>query len=151
MLAGQRRKFFQTGRYELASFMVTTGCVGWHALESEGHGFHKEELLFVPLELQRCTAQFLVHAIVKNFSFLCPLLDLLKKVETFSCVQFLVTGDSAPANCKALPHIFSFLQSQSPNCLASFSPCLLHQLSRMLVLNMERQCVSSALPGLEFC
>lgn len=135
----------QTGRYEVANFMVTTGCVGWHGAGPQGHGLHKEELLFVPMELQRQTAQYLVCAIVKNFAFLCPLLDLLKNVEAFNSVQFLVTGDSAPANIKALPHLFAFLQSQSPKFLASFSPCLLHQLSRVLVLNMERQCVSSAL------
>ena len=127
----------------MASFMVTTGCVEWRG---PGDSRCKEELLFAPLELERTTAQFLVHAIAKNFAFLCPLLELLKKAETFSSIQFLVTGDSAPANCKALPLLFAFLQTESPQCLASFSPCLLHQLARLLVLNMERQNVSSDLP-----
>ena len=128
--------------------MVATGVAAWRGEGDPAH-FSKSELIFPPLQLQRTSAQFLTRAIVQNFDFLCPLLDMLKEVGNFKCVQWRVVADSASANCKALPHLFAYLHNQCGNILASFSPCLLHQLSRILVLNLERQAVSSHLPDLK--
>ena len=123
--------------------MVTTGSVNWQLADSGAR--RKEELIFPPLQLQRTTAKFLTRAIVHNFGFVCPLLDMLREGEKFNCMQWLVVADAAAANCKALPHLFTFLLNKCEKSLAHYSPCLLHQLARLLVLTLEREGLCSHL------
>lgn len=121
--------------------MVQTGAVAW---SDGGPGpFNKEELIFPPLQLTRTTAKFLLRGILYNFQFVSPLQEILSKTEQFRVVQWLVVADAASANCKMLPHFFAFLQKESSNSLALYVPCLLHQMARVLVLNLERQGISS--------
>lgn len=135
------RAMKQTGRAEVASFMVQTGSVAW---SDGGPGpVSKEELVFPPLQLTRTTASFLVRALLYNFQFVSPVQEILSETEQFAAVQWLVVADAAPANCKMLPHLFSFLREETSNSLAVYVPCLLHQMARILVVNLERQAVSS--------
>lgn len=114
-----------------------TGAVSWPG--------NKEELIFPPLQVDRTTADFLAAGIAHNLAFVRPLPDLIKDASLFSQVQFLVVADSASANCKLLPRLFAYLQKELPQSVAFFSPCLLHQMSRLVVMNLERQGVCSPL------
>lgn len=127
--------------------MVTTGAMVWS--DSVG-AMRTEELVFAPLQLARTTATFLIHGFVRNFGFLAPLDKYVEEAsKKFRLVQFQCVCDSATANCKALPHLFSWLKSKSDRCVSSFTPCMLHQLSRILVMNLERQGICSVLPVIQ--
>ena len=122
--------------------MVTTGTVCW----SDQNATRTEDLVFPPLELARNSAAFLVHGLLRGFGLLEPLDKLVDKAAAkFPMVQFHCVSDAAAANCKALPQLFSWLQARSSNCVATHSPCLLHQMSRIVVLNLEHQAVVSLL------
>ena len=131
----------QTGRAEVASFLVQTGAIAW--ADQAGGFVHKEELIFPPLQLARTNSKFLLRALLYNFQFVSPLQEILSETSQFAIVQWLVVADAATANCKMLPHLFAFLQKETGNSLAVYAPCLLHQMARVLVLNLERPGVSS--------
>lgn len=132
--------------------MVATGAIGWRDL-SDLDQHHKESLALPPVKLDRTAASYLIAGLLRIFKFVCPMEELLEKArQNFGVIQILCVCDSASANCRALPRLFSWLQTQAP-CLCSFSPCLLHQLARCLVMALERQGVSSSLAswGEQFC
>ena len=135
----------QSGRYEVASFMVGSGCVAWSA---DDNTQRKQELVFPPMQLDRTTAPFLTCCILKMFEYIIPVQELLQaSADNGQTLQFLLVADSASANCKLIPYLFQFLREHG--ALSMFSPCLLHQMARLLVLNLERQGVSS--PSALFC
>lgn len=123
--------------------MVGSATVAWQHGSTQQR---REEVVLPPLEVGRTSAKFLLCGLLKMFDYICPMLDLMKETEAFQCVQWLVVADSATANLKALPRLFAFLQRRSGNSLAWFSPCLLHQCARLLVMNLERQGLCSHLP-----
>eukprot|EP00435_Cladocopium_sp_Y103_P049034 s1427_g14.t1 len=139
----------QTGRSEVASFLVQTGAVSW--TDAGGGPVHKEEVIFPPLQLARTNARYLLKALLCNFQFVSPLEEILLETQQFPIVQWLVVADAASANCKMLPHLFSYLQQQASNALSVYIPCLLHQMSRVLVQNLERQGVSSPSVWISSC
>ena len=122
--------------------MVTTGTVAWCDHQA-GHT-RTEDLVFPPLQLARTTATYLIGGLLRNLRYLTSLDKLVDDAaEKFSLILFQCVCDSATANTKALPRLFSWLQARSEKCVGAFAPCLLHQMSRILVMNLERQSVSS--------
>lgn len=111
-----------------------------------GFGGRKEEVVFPPVEISQCSAPFLACAITRNWQLVRALPQLAIDGRNFTQTQFLVVADSATANCAFLPKFFGYLQKELPQSVAFFSPCLLRQMSRLLVLNLERQGVCSPLP-----
>lgn len=132
-----------TGRYQVANFMVTTGIIAW---SDSGDKPHAEEMVLPPLQLERTGSSYIIRGLVKCFGFIGSLDQLLEKgTKEFDLIQVQCVCDAASANMKALPRLFTWLQAKSEHCVSTMSPCLLHQLSRVLLMNLERQMVSSHL------
>ena len=106
----------------------------------------KEELVLPPLMVERTSAEYLIAGIIRTLAFIRSLPDIIRDTGGFEQAQFLAVADSASANCRLLAKLFSYLQQECPVAVGFFSPCLLHQMSRLLVLNLERQGVCSPLP-----
>lgn len=132
-----------TGRYQVANFMVSSGIIAW---SDSGNQFHAEEMVLPPLELERTASSYIIRGLLKCFGFIGSLDQFIEKAsKEFDLIQVQCVCDAASANMKALPHLFSWLQTKSERCVSALSPCLLHQLSRVLLMNLERQMVSSHL------
>jgi len=145
-------KTSNSGRYEVSHYMVATGSMAWTGPPPH-HKEHKEELVFLPLQLERTTGLFLMAGLEKSFQqVIGPLTTFMERSACqFDTVQFLTVADSATANLSMLSRFFSWLQEHSqklsasaqgqqvPLVLSCFVPCLLHQMARVLVLNLQRQ------------
>lgn len=135
----------KTGRFEISSYMITTGGVSW----SERNGStstiskHKEEIILPPIRLDRITAGYLISGLIWSFQHVCPIQELMEVVSNnFRVVQVLFVADSASANWKALPLFCAWLAKFG--AISTFTPCLLHQMARCIVLNLERENMKSS-------
>lgn len=151
-----RSKAKQTGRYEIDHYLVASGSITWTGAGPE-NADHKEDLVFMPLQIERTSALFLMAGLEICFGQSIGGIKSLveRSLGTFDLLQFLTVADAAAANVSVLAKFFSWLQEfhqkrcsslpdQKPSLLlARFVPCLLHQLARILVLRLESQQLNS--------
>lgn len=145
-----------TGRHETAHFLTSTGSVSWEdekeSLQPPGRVKllypRKEELMFAPVKVLRTTSKHIVGAILFNLETLCGgrFGDFIHQASNhFDVIQISVCADGATANVRLAKLFFAwFLSKQNmltnkTLLLGTFHSCLLHQMARVLVLNLNHQ------------
>ena len=141
------------GAHHFVHNFVTTGSVGWSSPESSDcHDF-----LIPPMQLENTTADQIAAALMLSFErHLFGNLSLQTWLEIianhFGKIHVCVIADSASANIKLTWRMLSYLQQlgrrNNTTLTASFLPCVLHQLARMVAMNLEKQKVSASLYSL---
>ena len=147
--AGQGRPDKIAGREYIHS-MVTTGCVAWtDASLTE----RREELCWPPRKMLSTSSNHVGPALLENFErymFGCKLSEALPRFAAqYRLMAIFCVADSAKANLKAVKQLFDLLLHQAASAgvvlTCCFSPCLLHQLMRVVLLLMEHRKLSAAL------
>lgn len=148
----------QAGRHQIDHYLVASGSMAWSGCGPQ-HLDRKEDVVFMPLQIERTTGLFLMAGLEMCFQQSIGSLKTFVEdsASKFGLLQFLTVADAAPANVSMLGKLFSWLQDlnstyssahpeqEASLLLACFVPCLLHQLSRVLVLNLERQQLTNKL------
>ena len=147
----------QAGRHQIDHYLVASGSMAWSGCGPQ-HLDRKEDVVFMPLQIERTTGLFLMAGLEMCFQQSIGSLKTFEdSASKFGLLQFLTVADAAPANVSMLGKLFSWLQDlnstyssahpeqEASLLLACFVPCLLHQLSRVLVLNLERQQLTNKL------
>lgn len=142
-----------SGQHHFMRNFVMTGSVTWCGPEERGC----EDILTPPIQLDSTNADQITASLMLSFErFLFGNMSFQTwlgiAAEKFSHINFFVIADSASANIKLSWKLLSFLQEQGRRnntiVTAAFAPCLLHQLSRMVAANLEKQKVSAAIYSL---
>ena len=137
------------GRHEVIHNLVSCGTVGWL---TEGER-EQHEILFPPVTLQSTTAEQIGAGLCHNFEQHLTTVSwptLFQQISgSFGAVHFNIVADSAAPNLKLVRHMLQFLckaGEQAGLCVTGvFLPCLLHQVSRIIVVALDRNHVSAPL------
>lgn len=137
------------GSLEFSHSMVMTACV--HVKDSLGTC--KEEVVLPPQELASTKSEHIGCALLRAIEthLFGRSLDVCvaEMASKFSGLSFVTTGDAASANVKTTERLFCYLQALGREhaipIVSIFTSCNLHQLSRILGLQLERQALTSAL------
>lgn len=140
----------ERGRHEVIHCLVCDGTASWVS-ESNAHEIH--ETIFPPVQIQNTTsgqiAAALVHLLETHLFGVRIHAFLRLLAVSFSSLHFHMVADSAAANLRLVAKILQFLSTEGKTCnlsvTASFFPCSLHQVARLVIMNLERQKVSAAL------
>ena len=149
-LPGNRRRVDRTSGREYIHSMVATGSISWTDAQCKER---QEELNFPPRKLTSTSAAHVGAAMLDNFEsylfgqkFPAALQGLATQ---FRSIGFHCVADSAAANIKVVRKLFSYLVQKGKDAgvviTCMFSPCLLHQLMRLVLLLMEHKALSPAL------
>ena len=144
------------GAAEFVNSLVCSACVSWHEPCDPILKQKANELVFPPREIQSCDAKQIFRGIVDNFekyAFGCDCGTFVKEAaRAFGSMTVCAVGDSATANLKGIFQFFSLLADlghQHGITLTSvYTPCFIHQYSRIMLLHLEQQDISSPLYSL---
>ena len=112
-----------------------------------------EELVLPPRELGSCNAEQIIRGLVdslERFGFGKSFSEFLQAAaDVYQHINVCAVGDSASANCKGITLLFLYLQdlAEQHNILVTcfFTPCLIHQYARVLLLHLEHRALSASL------
>ncbi len=129
--------------------MVSTGFASWQ----HSGGSWREEFIMPPVQLDSTKSKQLAAGLTLSLDrhLLGMGLEVWMDViaRKFATLQICVVADSAAANLKLLWKFMAYMQLQGKRVeslvLGYFNPCLLHQLARVLVMNLERAALHASL------
>ena len=138
------------GAAEFVNSLVCSACIAWDDLN---HQRQANELVFPPRRIDACDAKQIFRGLVSNFedfAFGAKFSDFFVEAgKAYSHIHLSAVGDAASANCKGILQFFGHLHdlARRHNVVLTsvFSPCLIHQLARILLLHLEQRAVSAAL------
>eukprot|EP00438_Fugacium_kawagutii_P033028 Skav220871 [mRNA] locus=scaffold1331:176785:177609:- [translate_table: standard] len=157
----QQRGTKHSGQHQVIHNMVATGSVSWQCknvagdegqTESQSHAF-----LAPPVQLDSTTADqigaALMHTLEKHlFAGLSFETWFDTVAASFGRVSFHIVADSAASNLKLCWKLMAFFKKEGDRCgvltTSHFNACMLHQLSRMLTMCLEKQQVTASLYSL---
>ena len=132
------------GRHEVVHNLVCCSLVGWAI---PGKKFQAHEVILPPIRLANTSSPQIAAGLSRVFELHLlgtgweVFLQTISK--SFSNIHFAVVADSAAANLKFLRHWLKFLRDKAKDVgvtlTATFTPCLLQQMSRIIDLNLQRQ------------
>lgn len=137
------------GVAEVSHHMVVTGTIA-RVLRDERL---QNEVIVPPVQVETCDAEHLSAALamtLENHIFGCDMSAFFAKAsQVYSTVNLQVVADCAASNLKFMRHFLSYMCSQGAAhdvlVTAMFSPCMLHQLARVLTRNLSSKGVSAPL------
>ena len=140
----RRRADRVVGRYEIVQNLVCCGLVGWAVA---GKKFEAHELILPCIRLENTASGQIAAGLSRLFEAHVTgtgwqtFLHTISK--NFNSIHFAVVADSAASNLRFLRHWLKYLRNMARDAsitlTATFCPCLLHQMSRVVDLNLQRQ------------
>ena len=130
--------------------MVMTGSISWTDASCVER---QEELNFPPRKVRSTTAACIGSTLLENFEvylFGCDFPEAIRQLGSqFSSIGFHCVADSASANLKVVRKLFTYLVAKGKEAgvvaTCAFTPCLLHQLMRVVLLLLEQKKVAASL------
>lgn len=144
-----------SGHHQFVHNLVTSGVIQWkHGAQGADAVSKGHEVICPPVQLDSTTAEQIAAGL--SLSLEKHLLDGLSLEvwmdvlsRNYGRLNFFVVADSAASNVRLLWRLLAYIQKQGKrvNVLVTgcYAPCLLHQVSRMLTMTLERQGVNAAL------
>ncbi|CAE7699024.1 unnamed protein product [Symbiodinium sp. CCMP2592] len=150
--AGVRRAD-KIGGTEYIHALVCSGTVSWSDAEGKTRA---EELNLPPRQVTSTAAKQVGPALLQTLEqmlFGCSFLEFLQSAKKkYRSVGFSLVADSAKANLKTVRDLTAYVVQQGEACgllvTLHFIPCLMHQIMRVVLLNMDHKGLTAAMYSL---
>lgn len=141
------------GGTEYIHSLVCSGTVSWTDALGKTRA---EELNLPPRQVTSTASKQVGPCLLQNLEqmvFGCSFLEFLEAAkQKYRSVGFSLVADSAKANLKTVRDLMAYVVEQSQACgllvTLHFTPCLMHQVMRVILLNMDHKGLTAAMYSL---
>ena len=147
------RRAHKMGGTEYIHSLVCSGTVSWSDAEGKTRA---EELNLPPRQVTSTASKQVGPALLQTLEqmlFGCSLLEFFQSAKKkYRSVGFSLVADSAKANLKTVRDLMAYVVQQGEACgllvTLHFIPCLMHQVMRVILLNMDHKGLTAAMYSL---